>query len=54
MQVRPDGETDITTVFGTVGPSSILGRGTYRQIGIETARFDKCTHCLGWGTDRAK
>ncbi len=26
--VRPDGEMDITTVFGTVGPSSILGRGT--------------------------
>lgn len=28
MVRSPDGETDITTVFGTVGPGSIPGRGT--------------------------
>lgn len=28
MQRRPDGETDITSVFGTDGPGSIPGRGT--------------------------
>ncbi len=32
--VRPDGEMDITTVFGTVGPSSILGRGTKKYVRI--------------------
>ena len=29
--MRPDGETDITSVFGTDGPGSIPGRGTYER-----------------------
>ena len=33
MNTRPDGETDITSVFGTDGPGSIPGRGT---LEIET------------------
>ncbi len=32
MQRRPRGETDITTVFGTVGPGSIPGGGTNREV----------------------
>ena len=33
MNTRPDGETDITSVFGTDGPGSIPGRGTRNDSG---------------------
>ncbi len=32
MQRGPDGETDITSVFGTDGPGSIPGRGTLNEL----------------------
>lgn len=34
LLMRPCGEMDITTVFGTVVPSSSLGGGTRKQGGL--------------------
>ena len=51
MQIRPDGEMDITTVFGTVVPGSSPGRGT-KLLEIESGDVVSCRLARVWFNGR--